>query len=576
MFKGRKSGLGCLTLFGGVFLVAGVGIFLWQIKAVFKSWQASDWLPVQATLTHVEQTVSHGDNSTTYAVKGSYQYQVAGKTYQSNQLNFHNVSDNIGSYQQDFYRQLSFKRNNSQTITAYYDPDNPSEAVIDRSVRWGLIGFGSIFLLVFGGAGAGIIFAGFWGARKLKEEDGFKTQFSDEPWKWKKEWQQTYFSPRTKASYVAVGIFALFWNLISIPIAAFALPQVIEKGQYIGLLVLLFPLVGIGMISWTLLLYLRHKKFGQTKLYLEDDRIKIGAINKGSVELTPQQLTNSDAIIRLASIHRYESGSGDDKSTKEKILWEDTYRVSLNASTINFSFKVPKELQETDESNSRSGYLWRLNIDSKQSGPDLKLDFDIPGFRLTQAELLQQEELAADLFNDSYNKTPYYKQTDSGDWTKLGLIQKYSNAGSEYFFPRMNGFTWWSGGIAGLIFVIIGFVAYFYGAPIIFPIVFGLLGGLIGILCFRAALFKSRIFIDSGNLYYQTGHLWFGKTVVIPRDSIRNFDTVSHASSDTTKFYNLLVKTQQGQTHTIAKNLTVKGDINAFIDKLKADLGISI
>ena len=35
----------------------------------------------------------------------------------------------------------------------WVNPDAPGESIIDRDIRWGLVGFKSIFLFVFGGVG---------------------------------------------------------------------------------------------------------------------------------------------------------------------------------------------------------------------------------------------------------------------------------------------------------------------------------------------------------------------------------------------------------------------------------------
>ncbi|WP_251358075.1 DUF3592 domain-containing protein [Kangiella sp. TOML190] len=576
MANDHKKGLGCLTLFGSVFLLAGVGIFLWQLTTVYQAWGASSWQPTQATLISLEQTVSHSDGSTTYGVKGQFQYQVNGSVYTSKQLNFHSGSDNIGSYQQDFYQKLARIKRNNQTVTAYYNPDNPSEAVIDKNIRWSMLGFGSIFLLAFGGAGGGIIFAGFWGAKKLKQEAAYQQQFVDQPWLWKKEWQGDYFKPNSKSSFITIGIFALFWNLVSIPVAIFAIPEIWHKGEYWGLLILLFPLIGLGLIAWFLVLYSRHKKFGQSKLYLDAGRLKIGALNQGHLQLenTAQaQFTQSVAIIKIASIHKYQSGSGKNRSTREKILWEDTQRVDLNSNPINFQFNLPDNLKPSDDSNSRSQYLWRLSVDSEQQGPDLKLEFDIPAFPLSEQEKASLEAADSDLFSSSSStQSSFYQSTARGDWTQLGVVKSYNNSGIEYYFPRLNSLTWSMMAVFGLVFVAIGLGVYWHGAIILFPIIFGLIGGLLAIIGLRAALYKSRVFVDGSNLHYQSGHLAFGRTITIPKAAIKKFNTISQASSGNTKFYNILVHTNDGNKHTIAKNLKVKGDVEAFIEQLKSEL----
>ncbi|NVJ67477.1 MAG: DUF3592 domain-containing protein [Gammaproteobacteria bacterium] len=571
----HKKGLGCLTLFGGAFLLAGLGAFAMTFWPVIKSWQASDWQPVNAQVLDVEQTESRSDDGgTTYGVRGSFRYSFKQTDYQSSQLNFHTGSDNIGDYQKDFYRRLNYAKRNNRFITAYVNPNDPNQAVIDREIRWGMLGFGSIFLLVFGGVGGGIIFAGFWGSRKIKQENAYKQQFYDEPWKWKKEWQGDYFTADTKVGFIGTLIFAILWNAISLPATILGVPKMIEEGEYAFLFILLFPIIGLGMLTWAIVLYLRHRKYGSTRLYLNDGRIKIGAVNAGRFEFVQHRFENPDAIVKAALIHSYESSSGSKKTTRETVAWEDTYRVDLFSQPLEFQFKIPKGLQQTDESNSRSQYKWKISIESKQPGPDLTIDFEVPAFAISEAQSLAQEDLETDLFSDATSASTINAQS-KGDWSKLGLIESHTNRGQEFYFPRQNKLNWSLMGLFGLVFVAIGIGVYLGGAPVLFPIVFGLMGGLIAIIGVRAALYKSRVFVESNSLHYQSGHFSFGKTISIPRDSIKNIQAISRASSGNTKFYNIIVTSNDGKQNTIAKHLKVKGDIDAFIDKLKRDLRLN-
>lgn len=173
--RGNKAGAGCLTVFGGIFFVVGVGIFLWGLVSIYDAYQARSWQPVEATITRVEQVISRGDDSTTYGVNGAFQYQYAGQTYTSSQLNFYTGTDNIGSYQQDFYYRLKQAKENNRTVTAFVNPDNPNEAVIDKEIRWGMLGFHSIFLFVFGGVGLGIMLAGRFAKRKRLSKTNYSS-----------------------------------------------------------------------------------------------------------------------------------------------------------------------------------------------------------------------------------------------------------------------------------------------------------------------------------------------------------------------------------------------------------------
>jgi uncharacterized membrane protein len=112
--------------------------------------------------------------------------------------------------------------------------------MVDREIRWKLLVFFLPFALAFGGVGVGAL---YMLVRTLVPA-----------------------SPRSRRrgndnSPLMLWVFAFFWNAISFPIAILFVPQVIEEGEWLGLFVLLFPLIGV-LIVWGAIMgtvnYFRH------------------------------------------------------------------------------------------------------------------------------------------------------------------------------------------------------------------------------------------------------------------------------------------------------------------------------
>ena len=57
-----------------------------------------------------------------------------------------------------------------------------------RQADWHKAGFLSIFALAFGGAGFGVLFAGFSGARTSSDLQARQEQQPDAPWLWRADW----------------------------------------------------------------------------------------------------------------------------------------------------------------------------------------------------------------------------------------------------------------------------------------------------------------------------------------------------------------------------------------------------
>ena len=139
------------TLFALPF--AGVGTWmLWSVSStLYDSWRMGDWVQVEATLMSGGYETHSGDDSYTYEAYAEYHYTYQGRRFTADRVGISSGADNIGKYQQEIGRNLQRAHANGDAILVWVNPDDPSQAIIDRGVRWGLIGFKMIFVVVFGG-----------------------------------------------------------------------------------------------------------------------------------------------------------------------------------------------------------------------------------------------------------------------------------------------------------------------------------------------------------------------------------------------------------------------------------------
>ncbi len=149
-------------LFSAVFAVAfGMG-GLWAgvfplIDTVKQANQVRTWQSAQATINAVELIKSRGSKGgTTYAVKASYTYSFAGRSFNSTRLGLNEGSstDNIGDWHQTWYQTLTDAKTNEQTVPVWVNPDQPEQALLDRNVRWPMVLFQLPFALLFTAVGA--------------------------------------------------------------------------------------------------------------------------------------------------------------------------------------------------------------------------------------------------------------------------------------------------------------------------------------------------------------------------------------------------------------------------------------
>jgi len=365
-----------LVLFGLPFFLVGAGFLFWSvIPTLYDGWRMQSWSSVSGHITHADLIASQSDGSTTYRTEARYRYQVLGRLFHHDRVAINGGGDNIGDFQEKLGRQLERFHQQQQPITVFYNPVDPQDAILNRDLRWGLLVFKLIFVLVFGGVGAGLI---FWGLRGKKNVD--TPEAKDKPWLARAEWQGGVIRSDAKTGMYAIWGFAIVWNLISTPVA-FMVMDVWRKEGAVALLILLFPLVGIGLFYWAIKLTREWKRFGVTPLTMDPFPGSIGGDVGGEIQVNTPYKPGMVARVTLTNIYSYVSGSGKNRSRKESAKWQDDGYARIvpksNGITLQFRFEVPDGLHESEEAAS-SYYFWRLNVELQLEGVDLDRSFEVP------------------------------------------------------------------------------------------------------------------------------------------------------------------------------------------------------
>ena len=367
---------------------AGVGVWmLWSIgSTVIDAWDMNSWLPAEAHVISAGYTTNSGDDTDTYEAYAQYRYYWNGETFTGDRVSISSGGDNIGDYQTETGRRLSAAQRSGQPITVYVNPAQPSEAIVNRDIRWGMIGFKSIFVFVFGGVGFGLIYAAF---RTPKKTDATLPQYVDTPWLLNDKWQTDTIRSSSKATMWAAWGFALFWNLISAPLPFVLFDEVTNKQNYIALVGLLFPLVGIGLLWWAIARSLEWRRFGPAPFRMDPFPGSIGGHVGGAIDLNLPFDPQARFQLTLTNIYSYESGSGKHRSRKETAEWQDKLvahaEPSSSGTRLTFRFDVPEELNASDaQRDGKSYHLWRLNLNAVLDGPDIDRDYEIPVYATAQ------------------------------------------------------------------------------------------------------------------------------------------------------------------------------------------------
>ena len=455
-----------ILLFSLPFAGVGIGFLLFSIvPSLYDGLRTGTWHEAQATVISSELKSYSGD-STTYEAVGLYDYRVAGKQYTGTRLGISGGADNVGEWHQRMSGKLRSARDSQKTVSIYYNPGDPAEAIVDRSLRWGLLGFKMIFVLVFGGAGIGLF---YWSVRENQKIID-TPESAGKPWLGHKDWASATIRSDAKSTFYVAWVVALLWNLISSPLL-FAIPEELDKGNDAILLAGLFPAVGAALLVWAIKVTNRWRAIGATPLTLDPYPGSIGGQVAGSIETNIRYSSSHKFPVTLSCLYSYVSGSGKNRKRQESVKWSAEgfaeSEIHHRGSRLQFCFDVPEGLNQSE--HKEDGYhLWRLNLKSDGASVDLNRNFELPVFATAEASRRIR-----------VNSVSHPLAQDKRD-TQIDAVMTLQQTvdGLELYFPVGRNIGFNSGIVAfGLFFFAAGMGAGYLGAPILFPIVFGLVGG---------------------------------------------------------------------------------------------------
>jgi hypothetical protein len=570
--KSSAGGKLFLTLFALPFAAVGAVMFYLAINSIIQSQRAAEWEVVPCTIISVDLETSTGSDSTTYKCVAEYTYEFNGRKMSSDRVSFSSGSDNIGSYQSDCSRSLRMSKKNN-TAVCYVNPEDPSEVVLFRDVRRSMVAFKMLFALVFGGVGFGLIIFSVFGLNKRKDKK-FKKDYPDKPWLWNHKWRDGTIHSSDKKGMIFAIFFALFWNLISFPAAIIAFSDgFLKKGGHGAFFVLLFPAVGIILLSWAVYAVMRYFKYGTTVLQLAEVPGVIGGKLAGVIHVKVNVIPEDGFNLHLKCIHKYTTGSGKSSHTHEDIIWEDSQlfaseilAADLSRSALPVLFAIPFDSRESDIDAGDDGIIWRLEAKAKTKGIDFKTKFEVPVFRT--------EESSPDFVLDDSAIEKYRMKVKPEDlMKKLQLIVEATPGGIRYRFPmaRQKGAAFMMT-LFCLIWTAIIVAMIKFSAPILFPVVFG----LFDLFMIRGVLdlwfVSSSVEIAHRMITVTRGVFGIAPAKMIQRKNVEDIQAVSGYKSGEKEHFTIKLITDTGKKITLGHNIPGRKDAESVAERIKADI----
>jgi hypothetical protein len=263
----------------------------------------------------------------------------------------------------------------------------------------------------------------------------------------------------------------------------------------------------------------------------------IGGHVGGSIDLNVPFNPSNEFKVTLTCIHSYESGSGKNRSQKEKATWQKKLiahaEIGGKGTRLRFRFDVPEGLHEADTEKDDSYHSWRLNLNAELPGTDIDRDYELPVYATGQRSRFISQ-MAVD-------KAASKQRAADEQSVRQVINLETTGSGKRMFFPmgRLLGPPL-TGLVVGTIFAGSGWFLIVHEGHTVFGGIFGSIGTLISLGCIYA-MANSLEVLQSGH-QVQTIRRLFGipvKRRIMHRDAFKRFEKDSS------------LKTQSGSKHVI-------------------------
>jgi hypothetical protein len=272
--------------------------------------------------------------------------------------------------------------------------------------------------------------------------------------------------------------------------------------------------------------------------------------------------------LRLSCLRRSTTGTGNNRSTTEKILWQDEKwlrpdlpQTDANATGIPVYFKLPADQPESTPATG-DGTHWVLEASAKVRGPGFHATFEAPVFNVPETP------------TPSDDPTAQY-QMSLDEIRKLihshVRVNDLAEGGKEFVFPSARNPGFASGATAFLVIwtAIVVFLLWKH-APLIFPLVFGVIDLLMAAFTFDLWFRRSRVIATPAQVQIETAWLGIKKQSALKVSEVANIATDVGATAGHTAYYDLKIRTRDGRELTAAKNLGSKPEADWLVRQMAA------
>jgi hypothetical protein len=425
----------------------------------------------------------------------------------------------------------------------------------------------ALFGLVFTGIGCGLIYVAFYGNTLLQRKQRLQIEHPSEPWLWQADWAQGRVKSKTRANTIGAWLFAIFWNVVSMPVAFLTFSQIAKQKSAVALIVLVFPILGVYLLIRAIRQSIALFEFGETWFEMSSVPAVIGRELKGQIQARFPHSPEHGIHLRLSCVHRVTSNSGNSSTTSERILWREESDLSASqiypgptGTTIPVLFHIPVDAQPTEKINFRDEFVWTLEASADVPGVDYHDIFEVPVFRTQQTPTQSEAEKFAPLQPPPVTRPNH-----------ITIQVRQTLNGTEFYFPAARNMSFAASlTVFLLLFSAITFFII-HRTPFIFPLAFGFFSLLLFYITLKMWMETTRVVISGSDMTVQQGWLGGGKTTRIPiREvtSVTDRITAQQGGTSGSCYYDIELTQRNGKKITLGHTIRDKQETEWLVAEI--------
>lgn len=378
-----------LSLIAWPFIIGGVWLLFLSGSILYEAYQMKQWRATKADIISLRLQSHQNDGKRSHTLEGRYKFEFQSTVYENSRFGIDESKDNLGYYAKKF-RYLNRMKRQSKAVQIWFNPKDPTQAVLDRKIRWKKLsiksGMGLVFLII----GLALHFFIRYESRQIQKQSLLEQKHPDEPWLWQPEWYDGKIPGHNRLVLYFVLAITFFWNVLSLTTLNF-IWRGLSKGNIEAYAIALFPLIGLLLIVWSIKRWQSWRQFGQSCLHIDTRQNKMGHTIKAVLSIPARFNVEGDANIELKCMQKGKGERHLQSLQKEKgqfILYSSMHQIPKHLfrqyaekTRVDLHIELPKDLPETSVKYAFPHIRWQINVQFNSDRGQYQNSFIIPVFK---------------------------------------------------------------------------------------------------------------------------------------------------------------------------------------------------